>query len=164
MHMTRAALSTATLVVTAALTMTGCFGDDPHSATSATTTAPTTVPEVTTTTTTHQGTSTTNSPRPARFSALGSSRLRFFAECPDLLSYMQEQALKRVTSWGLSGGPWNYYGGGPGPMMEAAKAAGAAAVSAIAHASAPARPTGPSHSGTNTQEAGRGQGHGRQDP
>lgn len=155
MHMTRA-LSSAAIVAAAALTMTGCFGDDPHSATSATTSPPTTA-EVTTTTGVRTTTPTTSPHGPARFSAIGSSRLRFFAECPDLLSYMQEQALKRVTSWGLNGGPWNYYSGGPIPMMEGSKAAGSAPAMA-ADASVPAATAAPNYSGTNTQEAGVDEG------
>jgi hypothetical protein len=158
MHMTRA-FSTATLVAAAALTMTGCFGDDPHSTTSATTTNPTVTTQASTTTTAanQPPTSTIDSKGPARFSAFGSSRLRFFAECPDLLSYMQEEALKRVTSWGLGGGPWNYYGGGPVPMMADSRAAGMA-TPAMANASAPAGTAAPNYSDTNTQEAGVDEG------
>ena len=42
----------------------------------------------------------------------GSSRLVFFEDCPDLLSYLRTQALERVTPWGLDGGPYYYFGEG----------------------------------------------------
>ena len=158
--MTRALHSAALVVAAATFTLTGCVGshDAPSvgKATSVTTTvsvsAPTTPPTNTTTPSTPHG--------PARFSSVGSSRLRFFAECPDLLSYMQTEALKRVTAWGLGGGPFNYYGGGPVPMMEAAAgtvAPAAAADGGFASAASGAT-TAPNFSGTNTQEEGVDEG------
>ena len=158
--MTRA-LSTATLVAAATLTMTGCFGNDPHSASpdaTTTTSTPVEVKSTTTTTTTLPKTQTTEPHGPAHFSSVGSSRLRFFAECPDLLSYMQEQALKRVTAWGLGGSPYNYYRGGPVPMESTKAAQGAAPSLAAGDGSAPAGTAAPDHSETNTQEVGVDEG------
>ena len=154
--MTRA-LSTVAIVAAAAITIAACSGDDPHSASSGSTTTTSTPAEVKSTTTTVPRTQTTEPHGPARFSSIGSSRLRFFAECPDLLSYMQEQASKRVTAWGLGGSPWNYYGGGPVPMMEATKGASAPAM-ATGDAAAPAATAAPNYSGTNTQEVGVDEG------
>ena len=99
-------------------------------------------------------------PGPAKFSNFGSSRLRFFAECPDLLAYMQTEASKRVTAWGL-GGSQNYYGG-PVPMMGRAMddsaASGAPEMTAGDATSAPAAAAPPDFSGTNTQEVGVDEG------
>ena len=158
MGMTRA-LSTAALVAATALTMTGCFGDDPHSSSSDPSSTTSTPLKVTTTTSPRPKTQTSQSHGPAKFSSVGSARLRFFAECPDLLTYMQDEASKRVTAWGLGGGQWNYYPGGAVPMMEGAKAS-AASVPALASgdASAPAAAIGPTYSGTNTQEVGVDEG------
>jgi hypothetical protein len=166
-HMTRA-LPMAAIVAVATLALSGCLGDDAQSSpTDSTTTPPpstTTSTTKSTTTTVPQkpddGTPTTVVRRPARFSSFGSSRLRFFAECPDLLSYMQDQALQRVTAWGLDG-PYPYYYG-RGPMM-AADASGVATTAAPA-AAAPAVVGGapgteaPNYSGTNTQEVGVDEG------
>ena len=121
-------------------------------------------------TTTEVGKTTTSGPKvptstpsggPARFSSAGSSRLRFFAECPDLLSYMQDEATKRVTSWGLGSPGWGkYYRGGPVPMMEAASAAGApgATTGDVAPGTPTPAGTAPNFSGTNTQEVGVDEG------
>jgi hypothetical protein len=75
---------------------------------------------------------------------------------------MQDEALKRVTAWGLGGTPWNY-GGGP-PMMETAATTAPAAAGgpgmAVDAASAPDAPATavPDFSGTNTQEVGVDEG------
>ena len=96
----------------------------------------------------------TGSHGPARFSTAGSSRLRFFAECPDLLAYMQGEALSRVTAWGLGGPMWRDFGGrAMVPTMEASTTAAAAGDAAVAEPSGP-----PTYSGTNTQEVGVDEG------
>ena len=153
--MTHALPSAALVVAAATLTLAGCVGshDAPSvgKVASPTTTSPvpTTSPPPTTTPSTPVG--------PARFSSLGSSRLRFFAECPDLLSYMQTEALKRVTAWGLEGGPF-YYGGGVGmPVMETAASTAPSAAGGDM-APAPAGTAAPNFSGTNTQEVGVDEG------
>ncbi|MEP7115206.1 MAG: beta-propeller domain-containing protein, partial [Ilumatobacteraceae bacterium] len=144
-------LPTAALVVAAAtLTMAGCVSNrDAQTVQKATTTVPsvTTSPVATVPASGSHG--------PAKFSSLGSTRLRFFAECPDLLAYMQDESLKRVTAWGLNGGPWGDFGGGI-PMEAASTAAGAATDRAVA--SAPAASVPPNFSGTNTQEVGVDEG------
>ena len=68
---------------------------------------------------------------------------------------MQDEATKRVTSWGLGGPGWGrYYPGGPVPMMEAS-AAGAATDD---KAAAAPPTTVANYSGTNTQEVGVDEG------
>ena len=161
MHMIRA-LPTAALVTAAALTLAGCFGDQPHSAspeatTTTSTTSSTTVP-ITPTTAPRTTTPTTEPHGPARFSSIGSSRLRFFAECPDLLAYVQGEAMKRVTAWGLGGTPGIYYGR-PMPMAAGAKGVAASVPSlAAGDGSTTVGTAAPNYSGTNTQEAGVDEG------
>ncbi|MEP7202629.1 MAG: beta-propeller domain-containing protein [Ilumatobacteraceae bacterium] len=155
--MTRTLPTAATVVAAAALALTGCVGNKSDTPSVRRVTSPTTTTEVTETTPT---TDRLDPPvGPAKFSAFGSSRLRFFAECPDLLAYMQTEALQRVTAWGLGGEQWNY-DGGPIPMMEAATA-GAPRMATDSAASGPAAPadvaTTP-FSGTNTQEVGVDEG------
>ena len=82
--MTRTLRRTALIVVASTVTVTACMGDGAASpsvqqAVIDSTAAPTTT--VPTTTETPAG----RKSGPARFSSSGSSRLRFFAECPDLL-------------------------------------------------------------------------------
>jgi Beta propeller domain len=147
-------LPTAVLVVAAAtLTLAGCSLDrdvtvEPKVTSS---TIPAKVPDTTP--------STTTPPSvlhgPAKFSSLGSSRLRFFAECPDLLAYMQTKALQRVTAWGLGGAPWYDYSRGV-PMMAAEDASAAAPTDSAG--GAPLASTPPNFSGTNTQEVGVDEG------
>ena len=155
MRMTRTLPIASLVVAMATFTVAGCMGDKPDAAPASTVNPPTTTKPRDTTTTdppTHP-----TSHGPARFSSAGSSRLRFFAECPDLLTYMQDEATKRVTSWGLGSPGWGmYYRGGPFPMMEASAAAGAAA-GGDATMAAPA-PSTPNFSGTNTQEVGVDEG------
>ena len=157
--MTRS-LPTAALVAATTLTLAGCFGSDPQAVSTKRTTPPT--PTTQPRTTTSPPTSTIEPHRPAKFSALGSSRLRFFAECPDLLSYMQDEASKRVTAWGLGGGPYPYYyGGGPVPMMAPETTAAAAAASdagGVRDFSSNGGGATPNFSGTNTQEVGVDEG------
>lgn len=153
-------LPTAALVAATTLTLAGCLGSDPQAVSTKRSTTPTTVG--TTNTTTPSKTPSTGTQHPARFSAFGSTRLRFFAECPDLLSYMQDEASKRVTAWGLGGGWGYYYGGGPMPAMEdaaAATASTAAGAPGVARDfGAPTGTAAPSFSGTNTQEVGVDEG------
>jgi len=170
--MTRRLPFAALVVAATTLTLTACIGDGkagPSVADSVSpTTAPVTVPASTVSTlptTTSATPSTTEIPTggdhgPAQFSAFGSSRLRFFAECPDLLAYMQDEATKRVTAWGLNGGP---LGGYPGIRFatSAAATAGTAAPMAVADSAGSATSTGavpPDFSGTNTQEVGVDEG------
>ncbi len=158
--MTRS-LPTAVLVAVTTLTLAGCFGDDPEAFSTSSTSTTGSAVEVTDTTSPRPTPTTTTPRRPAQFSSAGSSRLRFFAECPDLLSYMRDEALKRVTAWGLGGMPWNY-GGGPVPMMEDARAATASGApettTAAAPSPAPSATAVPNFSGTNTQEVGVDEG------
>ena len=157
--MTRTLPIASLVAAIATFTVAGCMGDKPDAAPA--------VPKVTApTTTTAAPITTTSDPkkstsRPARFSSAGSSRLRFFAECPDLLAYMQDEATKRVTSWGLGSPGWGgyYRGGGPVPMMDAASAAGAAPAGTVAPAAAAAPADAATNfSGTNTQEVGVDEG------
>ena len=153
--MTRTLPIASLVAAIATFTVAGCAGDKPDAAPAVSNvTAPTTT-EVHDTTTTDPKNTTSHGP--ARFSALGSARLQFFAECPDLLAYMQDEATKRVTSWGLGSPGWGpYYRGGPVPMMEAASAAGAAPAGTVAPAAS--ADVAPNFSGTNTQEVGVDEG------
>ncbi|HEY7626154.1 MAG TPA: beta-propeller domain-containing protein, partial [Ilumatobacteraceae bacterium] len=72
---------------------------------------------------------------------------------------MQDEALQRVTAWGLDG-PYPYYYG-PVPMMAAEDSARGAAVPTTAAPAASGGPAGtaaPAYSGTNTQESGVDEG------
>ena len=156
MRMTRKLPSAALVVAAATLTLAGCVGNDRDAPVARKATSPTT------TTPDRKKPTTTTPPGPAKFSSLGSSRLRFFAECPDLLAYMQTEAMQRVTAWGLGGAPWgDYYSGGVVPMMErtaATDSAGGPALSGTDDSAAPAEAAAPSYSGTNTQEVGVDEG------
>ncbi|HEX3090125.1 MAG TPA: beta-propeller domain-containing protein, partial [Ilumatobacteraceae bacterium] len=157
--MTRTLPTAAFVVAAATLTLAGCSGDRDASTVRVVTTPTTAVstPDSTSPTST---TPITSPSGPARFSSAGSSRLRFFAECPDLLAYMQTEALQRVTAWGLGGGPWYGYRGGPLMESAAATADSAAGAPPIAPGapSAPAGTAAPNFSGTNTQEEGVDEG------
>src|SRR4051794_24956629 len=165
--MTRRLRLAALVVATATLTLTACIGGGTASpsvhkqATSTTAAAPgtaSTLPTSTSATPPASEAPAGGNHGPARFSSLGSSRLRFFAECPDLLTYMQDEALKRVTEWGLNVGPWGRYSPG---MPIASATAGTAAPMAVADAAAAGQTTGPvspDFSGTNTQEVGVDEG------
>ena len=155
-RMTRTLPIASLLAAMATFTVAGCTSDHPDAGPAVTNvTAPTTTETHDTTTTDPTTPTSTPSHGPAKFSALGSSRLRFFAECPDLLAYMQDEATKRVTSWGLGSPGWGrYYPGGPVPMLEAS-AAGAATDD---KAAAAPPTTVANFSGTNTQEVGVDEG------
>jgi len=171
--MTRRFPLAALVVAAATLTLTACIGDDGSRPSVRNAASPTTSPATTvstlptpTTTPTTATPSATEIPSdrthgPARFSSFGSSRLRFFAECPDLLAYMQDEATKRVTAWGLNGGPLGRYFPGM-PLASAAGApAGTAAPMAVEDSAASGAPTAaapPNFSGTNTQEVGVDEG------
>ena len=88
-----------------------------------------------------------------RFGAFGTARMGFFSDCPQLLGYLREHTLERVTEWGLGfgGGYTRYY------MAGAAESTVAAADSSGGVKAAPAA-TLPDHSETNTQEAGVDEG------
>ncbi|HZX54055.1 MAG TPA: beta-propeller domain-containing protein, partial [Ilumatobacteraceae bacterium] len=125
--------------------------------TTASTTTASTLPTPTSTPTSTTAVPDGGNHGPAKFSSFGSSRLRFFAECPDLLAYMQNEATKRVTAWGLSGGPWGRYS----PGMPLASTAGTAAPMVVEDSAASGQATAaaaPDFSGTNTQEVGVDEG------
>ena len=149
-------------VAMATFAVAGCTGDKPNSAPVVPkVTEPTTTAAHDTTTSDQATTKGTPSHGPARFSSAGSSRLQFFAECPDLLAYMQDQATKRVTSWGLgSPGFGKYYPGGPIPMMASSAAASPTGDLAVAAPSAASVPidAAPNFSATNNQEVGVDEG------
>jgi hypothetical protein len=100
-----------------------------------------------------QGTDTTVGGRVLpRTGGFGSSRLRFFDDCPALLGYLRDESLARVGPWGLGGG---YYGPWGGPMFAAEDSAGGRTASATVETTAAAAPD---YSGTNTQEVGVDEG------
>ncbi|MEQ1874932.1 MAG: beta-propeller domain-containing protein [Ilumatobacteraceae bacterium] len=86
----------------------------------------------------------------------GSSRLVFFADCPDLLGYLRTEALERVTAWGLNGGPIYY--GRDGDVAAAEDSAGGDKANSVDGMAPPTGETGPTYSGTNTQEVGVDEG------
>jgi len=125
--------------------LTACSSDGSTTSTRSTTATPSTQP----------GSSTSvpgSTTRPIGFA----SRLEFFGDCPALLDYMQTEASKRVTAWGLGGYGygWDSAGGGVRPLAEADTAESTATPDV-----APAAPTaGVDYSGTNTQEVGVDEG------
>src|SRR3954452_16361607 len=161
--MTRRLHLAALSVAAATLTLSACIGSGAASPAvhtqPSTTTAPTasTLPTPTTAPPTSTQVPTGSNSGPARFSSFGSSRLRFFAECPDLLAYMQDEASKRVTAWGLNGGPWGRYSPGM-PLASAAAGAAPMVVEDSAASGQATAPAGPDFSGTNTQEVGVDEG------
>lgn len=73
---------------------------------------------------------------------------------------MQDEALQRVTAWGLDG-PWGPYYGGPMPMMaaeDASRAGSAPTTAAPAAVGGPPATQAAGYSGTNTQEVGVDEG------
>ncbi len=102
---------------------------------------------------TREETSTTRAHSLPRTGGFGSSRLRFFDDCPALLGYLRDESLARVGPWGLGGGYYPY----GGPMFAAADIAGGRA-SAATETTAAGAATAPSYSGTNTQEVGVDEG------
>src|SRR6056297_706741 len=84
-----------------------------------------------------------------------SARLEFFGDCDALLDYMQTEASKRVTAWGLGGGGFYY----DRPMMEGDVAATDDAGGDRGEMTAPtAGVEGRDFSGTNVQELGVDEG------
>ncbi len=88
----------------------------------------------------------------------GSSRLVFFQDCPDLLTYLRTEALERVTAWGLDGGGQIYYG--RDAIVPSAEGAPTSDSSTVGGAEPPkSQDSGdPTFSGTNTQEVGVDEG------
>lgn len=140
-------LALATMLVAAS-----CASDDtaePASSSEplATSTATTEAPEPPGTT------QATTVPGPQGFS---SANLEFFGDCDALLEYMQTEASKRVTAWGLGGGGIYY---GDGPVMEGDMAATDDAGGVAPDGSpAPGAVEGQDYSGTNVQEVGVDEG------
>jgi hypothetical protein len=124
--------------------LTGCIADDPDAAPPTSTTPASTTGEQT-------PPASNDGPR---FGGFGSSRMGFFSDCPQLLGYLREHTLERVTEWGLG---YGYYPYARGDMAAAAETAAAAGDSSGGMESAPAA-TGPTYSETNTQEVGVDEG------
>ena len=109
-------------------------------------------------------TSSTDSPQPTSVpgqpssGGFGSSRLVFFQDCPDLLTYLRTEALERVTAWGLDGGGPIYYG--RDGVVPAAEGAPVSDTDTVGGAEPPkSEDSGnPTYSGTNTQEIGVDEG------
>ncbi|MBI4934227.1 MAG: beta-propeller domain-containing protein [Actinobacteria bacterium] len=99
-------------------------------------------------------TSTTRAHSLPRTGGFGSSRLRFFDDCPALLGYLRDESLARVGPWGLGGG---YYGPWGGPMFAMEDSSGGRA-SAATETTAAGVAAPPDYSGTNTQEVGVDEG------
>jgi hypothetical protein len=88
-----------------------------------------------------------------------SANLEFFGDCDALLTYMQTEASKRVTAWGLGGGGI-YYGDGR-VMEEGLDTAASDDAGGAVPDSGPTAPTaveGQDYSGTNVQEVGVDEG------
>jgi hypothetical protein len=124
--------------------LTGCIADDPDAAPPTSTTSVSTTGE-------QIPPSSNDGPR---FGGFGSSRMGFFSDCPQLLGYLREHTLERVTEWGLG---YGYYPYARGDMAATAETTAAASDSAGGMESAPAA-TGPIYSETNTQEVGVDEG------
>ena len=140
--MTRERLIPLTLAASALVALTACSSDGSSTTetTRSTTATPTTSPGVTSTT------------QPVVQPVGFSSRLQFFGDCPALLDYMQTEAAARVTPWGLGGGGLFYAEGDATVDMAESADAG------VAREAAPAQPSTPDFSGTNTQELGVDEG------
>ena len=140
------------LATTALLVAASCTTDESaQPSTSADSTVATTPGDATTTE--PPGTtpdSTVPGPGPQGFA---SANLEFFGDCAALLTYMQTEASKRVTAWGLGGGGFYY---GDGRVM--AEGDMAATDDAAEIAPAPGAVEGQDYSGTNTQEVGVDEG------
>ncbi len=89
-----------------------------------------------------------------RFGGFGSARMGFFSDCPQLLGYLREHTLERVTEWGLG---YGYYPYARGDMAAVVETTAAANDSAGGMGYAPTAP-GPTYSETNTQEVGVDEG------
>ena len=140
------------LATTALLVAASCTTDESaQPSTSADSTVATTPGDATTTE--PPGTtpaSTVPGPGPQGFA---SANLEFFGDCAALLTYMQTEASKRVTAWGLGGGGFYF---GDGRVM--AEGDMAATDDAAEIAPAPGAVEGQDYSGTNTQEVGVDEG------
>jgi hypothetical protein len=124
--------------------LTGCIADDPDAAPPRSTTSVSATGE-------QIPPASNDGPQ---FGGFGSSRMGFFSDCPQLLGYLREHTLERVTEWGLG---YGYYPYARGDMAAAAETTAAASDSAGGMQSAPAA-TGPTYSETNTQEVGVDEG------
>jgi Beta propeller domain len=130
-----------------AIGLAACVDDDPDAAPpTARSTDPTSV------TVSTPGVDGNDGPRTGAF---GRSRLTFFADCPELLSYLQTESLERVTAWGLGGNPY-YYGRGGEVFAPDVTMAAAATEDQFSEGSVDA--TAPAYSTTNTQEVGVDEG------
>jgi hypothetical protein len=128
--------------------LTGCVADDPDAA------PPTSASADPGSTANGGGQTPPSSNEGPRFGAFGSARMGFFSDCPQLLGYLREHTLERVTEWGLGYGWYPY---ARGDMAAAVETTAAAADSAGGMDFAP-EATGPSYSETNTQEVGVDEG------
>jgi hypothetical protein len=124
--------------------LTGCIADDPDAAPPRSTTSVSATGE-------QIPPASNDGPR---FGGFGSSRMGFFSDCPQLLGYLREHTLERVTEWGLG---YGYYPYARGDMAAAAETTAAASDSTGGMEYAPAA-TGPAYSETNTQEVGVDEG------
>jgi hypothetical protein len=156
--MTRARTTAALVAGLATVALAGCIADDPDASPGSTSSPPATTPGSTAVTdTTSPGTTpaTTEPARPPRLGGAGRAGLTFFGDCPELLAYLQGEALARVSAWGLGGGPY-YPGrrlaGAEDPVTTEAPAAFEASPDEGAATSAD------SFSTTNTQEVGVDEG------
>ena len=103
--------------------------------------------------------STTSKPAGPSSGGFGSSRLAFFQDCPDLLTYLRTEALARVTAWGLDGGGQIYYArDGISLASEGAPTADSASTVGGADPSKSGSGGDGTFSGTNTQEVGVDEG------
>jgi hypothetical protein len=151
--MTRARSTAALVAGLASFALAGCIADDPDASPSSTSSS-TSPGRTAVTDTTPPGTapSTTEPDRPPRLGGAGRSSLVFFGDCPDLLAYLQGEALARVTAWGLGGGPFFY-----GERVFSATDVATTDAPAAAEA-APAGAGSDGFSTTNTQEVGVDEG------
>ena len=148
------ATSALLVVLLASAAITGCVADDPDAVPK---------PSVTTSpgrTDRTDGTDVRPVSTGPRTGGFGSSRLAFFQSCPDLLGYLQEQSLDRVSAWGLGGGPfaWDERAMPMTGDMKTASTEAPAAMGDSAGGFSSSATTAPVYSGTNTQEVGVDEG------
>lgn len=156
--MRRELLTPFALSLGAALIAVSCSASDPSSGgepdTSPTTGAtPTTEPTAGTTAGTVAPNTSPEGSDTGGPQGFGTDRLNFFGECPALLEYMQTEASKRVTPWGLDGGF--------GPRLENGEVLATDDFAVAEESSADLAATAPAEvdfSGTNTQEIGVDEG------
>jgi len=106
---------------------------------------------------TDSGAPTSIKPSGPSSGGFGSSRLVFFQDCPDLLTYLRTEALERVSAWGLNGSPGYYVRGGGVAVAEGAPASDSKGTDGVAPAPTPSADD-TQYSGTNTQEVGVDEG------